>query len=62
MDKNIEPQSVHGFRDLADGEDSWYSGEPVAITGMMELQTPGKLILHSDERGDVLIQYMLGEA
>ena len=51
------PVEVAGFRDAVESDmDAWIPGEDVYLSGMMELRAPGNLVLHSSERGDVLIQ------
>ena len=50
------PVEVHGLREPSDFDDSLFIGEYVELTGMMELLESGNLILHSLERGDILLQ------
>jgi hypothetical protein len=50
------PIEVHSFREPKDNDESRNAGEYVTLTGMMELQVSGNLILHSIERGDILLQ------
>ena len=50
------PIEVHSFREPKDNDESRNVGEYVTLTGMMELQESGNLILHSIERGDILLQ------
>ena len=50
------PIEVHSFREPKDNDESRNAGEYVTLTGKMELQASGSLILHSIERGDILLQ------
>ena len=50
------PVEVYGFSESSGNYDNKPTNESVSLTGMIELNASGNLVLHSTERGDVFIQ------